>query len=77
MRVPQKTEWVPLSPERRAAYAVGGTLLILLALAIAWVDLQARRTGMIDMGIMGGALAGGGFMAYSAIIGKEQRKVRR
>ncbi len=77
MRGPQRSEWVALSRGRRVAYAVVGTLLLLLALAIASVDLQARRTGMIDMAIMGGALAGGGFLAYSAIIGKEQRKVRR
>jgi hypothetical protein len=69
------TEWVRLSTDRRIAYGLVALCCFLLLAAIAWLDIQARAFGMIDGAIMGGALAGGGFLAYSAILGKEQRKI--
>ncbi len=77
MGTPRQTEWVRISAGRRVGYALLAVLLLLVFAAVAWLDLQARATGMIDMGIMGGTLAGGAFAAFTALIGKEQRKVQR
>jgi len=76
VRPPQKVEWVRISAGRRIAYALGAVAMLLVFGVVAWLDFQARRTGMLDMGCMGGTLAGGAFAAFIAIIGKEQRKTR-
>ncbi|MEK6851426.1 MAG: hypothetical protein AABY30_02685, partial [Candidatus Thermoplasmatota archaeon] len=58
-------------------FAALAAVLLAVFAAIAWLDLQARRTGMIDMALMGGTLAGGAFALFTAVTGKEQRKVKR
>lgn len=72
----RNVEWVRISTGRRLGFAGLAALMLLVFAAIAWLDLQARSTGMIDMALMGGTLAGGGFALFTAVTGKEQRKVR-
>ena len=71
----QRVEWVPISGRRRIVYAIVALVSLFIFATIAWLDLQARRTGFLDMTIMGATLAGGVFAAFIAIRGKEQRKV--
>ena len=66
--------WVRMSPGRRILVGAVGALMLLLFGGVLWLDIQAGRTGMIDMGIMGATLAGGGMAAFFAILGKEQRR---
>lgn len=77
VRPTRQVEWVRITTGRRIAYGLGAIVLLLIFAAVAWLDFQAGKTGAIDMGIMGGTLAGGGFAAFSAITGKEQRKTKR
>jgi len=72
---PPRVEWVRISSGRRVAYGLLAVVMLLVFALVAWLDLQARRTGALDMGIMGGTLAGGAVLAFSAITGKERRKV--
>jgi len=73
----RKVEWVRITAGRRIVYGIGAIVSLLIFTAVAWLDLQAGRTGALDGAIMGGTLAGGAFATFSAIAGKEQRKVRR
>ena len=68
-------EWGRISTRRRVAYGIAAVLFLFVFAAIAWFALQARRAGMIDMGFMGATLAGGVFSIFTAITGKERRKV--
>ena len=70
----KKVEWVRISAGRRLGFAALALVMLLIFAAIAWLDLQARRTGMIDMAVIGGTLAGGVFALFTAVTGKEQRK---
>jgi hypothetical protein len=73
----QEVEWVLIATGRRIAYGIGAVVLFLIFATVACLDLLAGRTGVVDMAIMGGTLAGGAFAAFAAITGKEQRKVKR
>lgn len=76
MQPARNVEWVRISTTRRLGYAAAAVVMLLVFALIAWVDLEAGRAGAIDMGIMGGTLAGGAFALLAAATGKEQRKVR-
>ena len=71
----RKVEWVRISTGRRLGFSALALVMLLVFAAIAWVDFQARRTGMIDMALMGGTLGGGVFALFTAVTGKEQRRV--
>ena len=71
----QRVEWEPISGRRRLGYVIVAVVSLFIFATIAWLDLQGRRTGFLDMTIMGATLAGGAFAAFVAIKGKEQRKV--
>ncbi len=64
-----------MSPRRRLGTGILAASLLALFAVIAWLDLQAQSTGMLDMALMGGSMTGGAVARFSAIIGKEQRLV--
>jgi hypothetical protein len=74
---PRQVEWVQITTSRRIGYGLGALVMLLIFAGIAWLDLQAGKTGLIDTTIMGATLAGGGFAAFFAVTGKEQRKIKR
>ncbi len=63
-----------MSARRRLGVGFVAAVLLLIFLTVAWLDLQAHSTGILDMALMGATLAGGGVAAFSAITGKEQRR---
>ena len=75
VRAVAKVEWVRISTRRRVAFGIASVLFLVVFAAIAWFALQARRAGVIDAGFLGATLAGGVFSMFTAITGKERRKV--
>ena len=75
MKSVARVEWVRISTRRRLAYGIAAVLFLFVFTAIAWFALLTGRAGMIDAGFMGATLAGGVFSIFTAITGKEKRKV--
>jgi hypothetical protein len=77
MASPQDVEWVKISRSRRIGYGLGAILFLSIFVALVLFTIQAGKFGMLDAGIMGATLAGGGFAAYCAVTGKERQPVDR
>jgi len=70
-----RVEWVRITTRRRVAFGIAAVVILLVFAALAWFVLQGRRAGMIDMGLLGATLGGGVFSTFTAITGKEKRKI--